>query len=369
MSVLSTLKHIFPPPRFSTFPSTGIDISDSSLKYMQFERRYSHDKDLLLKHWGDVEIKEGVVERGKVHDVDALTNALREIKSACETEYVRVSLPEERAYLFETTVKKDTPFKEIRGLLEFKLEENVPLSPRDAYFDYDIVENDDKADSLRIAVAVYSKETINSYYEACLRAELVPLSFEIEAQAIARASIRSGYRGTYMVVDFGKERMGVGIVHKGVLMYTSTVEVGGASLSEAMRGVLGDLPESELTVIKNTRGIVDTKDNAAVYGALKEIAAMIQEELSTRIHYWHTRDIEREERKIDKVFLCGGSSNLFGFPEYLSENLSLPVERAEVWQNVFSLETYIPPITRLYSYGYATVIGLALNDFVTDAYD
>ena len=362
MAVLSTLQHIFPPPKYITLPNIGVDISDTSLKYIQFERKRSHDKNLVLKRWGDIEIPSGVVEHGTVQDVAKLTQVLQELKKHCDTEYVRVSLPEERAYLFETKLDRGTPVKEMRGLLEFKLEENVPLSPREVYFDYDVVEGD--GNHLHVTVAVYSKDAINSYYNACREAGLIPLSFEIEAQAIARATVRAGLDGTYMVIDFGKTRMGVGIVHKGSLMYTSSVDVGGLSLSDAIRSVLGDLAESEITKIKNTQGILNTEANHEVYQALSSIMSVIEEEIKTRIHYWDTRDADPSERQIEKIFLCGGSANLAGLPEHLSQSLGIPTELAQVWQNAFSLETFIPPITRRYSFGYATAIGLGLTDFL-----
>ena len=82
------------------------------------------------------------------------------------------------------------------------------------------------------------------------------------------------------------------------------------------------------------------------------------------MQYLHTRDIDREAREIKKVIICGGSANIFGLPEFLKEKLEVSAERADVWDNAFPLETHIPPITRRYSYGYATAIGLALRNFV-----
>jgi type IV pilus assembly protein PilM len=363
MPVLSTLQKVFPPPRYMSFPCVGVDISDSSLKYVLFERGRAKHEGLSLKSWGDIGIDVGVVERGKVHNVSALTEALKRVKEETNEEYVAVSLPEERAYLFETSLGADVRVKEIRSTLEFKLEENVPLSPRDAYFDYDIVKRDPVTGEVRVAVAVYSRDTINAYYEACTVAGLMPLSFEIEAAAIARASVERELRGTYLIVDFGKSRMGVGIVHKGILMYTSTIEISGHDMSNALRAVLGDRPEAELTEIKNTRGLMHSKENEAVANVLESLVVAMADELSIRMHYWHTRDVDREEREIQRVILCGGSSNLHGLPEFLSAKLSIPVERAQVWQNAFSLDSFIPPITRRYSYGYATAIGLALREF------
>jgi type IV pilus assembly protein PilM len=347
-----------------SFPCVGVDISDTSLKYVQFVREKAHDTHLNLKNWGDIEIPVGTVERGDVHDMERLTTALKEMKDRCGAQYVSISLPEEHAYLFETTIALDTPQKEIRNLLEFRLEENVPLSPRDAYFDYAIVGRDVSERVLRVVVAVYARSTINSYYEACQKAEIIPLSFEIEAQAIARASIPRAHAGTYMIVDFGKMRMGVGIVHEGTLMYTSTIEIAGDQMSADMRGVLGNLPEAELTKIKNTKGVSHTKDNEKIADILEKYATSIADELGIRIHYWNTRGIDRDAREIKKVIICGGSANLFGLPEFLNEKLEIPTERAQVWGNAFPLEEQVPPITRRYSYGYATAIGLALKGFL-----
>lgn len=364
MSVLSLVKNVFPPPRLMTFPCVGVDISDTSLKYVEFEREHAHDTYLKLKQWGDIDVPSGIVERGNVHDVEKLTTILVQMKEKTNAQYVNISLPEERAYLFETTLPINTVRSDIRGLLEFRLEENVPLSPRDAYFDYTIVSEDEESHTMHIAVAVYAQSTINSYYEACNKAGLIPFSFEIEAQAIARATVPHRTEGTYMIVDFGKTRMGIGIVHHGVLMYTSTIEVAGSQLSQDMRQILGNLEESELTKIKNTKGLMMTKENAEIAKILEKHVDVVAEELNIRMRYWHTRDIDRDAREIKKVIVCGGSANLYGFPEYLTEKLEVETERAHVWSNALSFEEAVPDIPRRYSYGYATAIGLALRNFL-----
>lgn len=364
MSVLSRIHAIFPPPQFVAFPCVGVDISDTSLKYIEFHKQHPSDTHLSVKQWGDIEIPFGVVERGNVHDGEKLTAALKDLKERTKAQYVRVSLPEEHAYLFETTVAADTAPDDMRGLLEFRLEENVPISPRESYFDYAIMPPNPHERVLRVAVAVYAQATINNYYESCSKAGLLPLSFEIESQAIARAVVPKHEQGTTMIVDFGKMRMGVGIVHRGVLVYTSTIELAGEEMSRDMRTVLGDIAESEITTIKNTRGLIHTRENEAVALVLEKHAKQMMEELSIRIQYWDTRDIDRAERQIKKIIICGGSSNLMGLPEYLSEKLEIPTERGQVWGNAFSLEEVIPPVTRRYSYGYATAIGLALNGFM-----
>jgi type IV pilus assembly protein PilM len=363
MDVLKTLTRVLPPPSFIELPSAGVDISDTSLKYIQFAPDNWSGTKLELKHWGDIEIPVGALHRGEVNDQARLTEAIREMKARTGISNVRVSLPEERAYLFQTEIKRGTPFKEIRGLLEFRLEENVPLSPRDAFFDYDIIEGVTEGDTLLVSVTAYAKETIMKYYESCTAAGVLPISFEVEAQAIARAATLSHDANTYMIVDFGKTRTGVGIVHRSVLMYTSTIDIGGADLSKAMREVLGDRPEDELTEIKNTRGLVPGIENKTATEAMLPVVSSIVSELRTRIQYWNSRRTE-SNHEIKAIILCGGSVNMKGLPEYLTENLGVEAKRADVWQNAFSIDEHVPPIAKRYSYGYATAIGLALAPFM-----
>lgn len=363
MSVLRSFTKLIPPPRYLMIPSVGVDISDTSLKYIQFQPDSHSGTELELSYWGDIDIPESVLHRGTVNDVKALSQAVGEVRERTGMSTIRVSLPEERAYLFETEIKKGTPFKEIRGLLEFRLEENVPLSPRDAFFDYDIIPDDLKTDTLRVSVTAYARETITNYYEACVSAGMTPISFEVEAQAIARATIPKNDIGTHLIVDFGKTRTGIGIVYRGALMYTSTIDIGGADLSSALRRQLGDKPESELTKIKNSQGLVREVDGADVYDALLPTMSAIVDEIRTRMTYWNSRDLEAS-RQIQSIILCGGSVNMKGLPEYFSEMLGVEAGRADVWGNAFSFNSHVPAIGRRYSYGYATAIGLGLTSFM-----
>jgi type IV pilus assembly protein PilM len=343
-------------------PCVGVDISDTSLKYIEFEPSSEFNTNRKIKQWGEVDIPAGIVKRGQVIDTAKLVSVLKEFKEKSKSEFIRVSLPEERAYLFETTIKKGTSPKEVRGLLEFRLEENVPIPPKDAYFDYTVLPTKTTDKNVKVSVAAYAKETIQQYYDSCVEAGLHPVSFEIEAQAVARAIVPNGFMGSTMLVDFGKTRTGIGIVHKDVLLYTSTIDIGGDILSQALRKTLGnDVPESELTKLKNTQGLVRGVESSDIADTLISTISVIKDEIATRMQYWHTRNGSSDERRINSILLSGGSANLKGLPAYLTETLGVDSVRANVWENSFSLQDVVPPIDRRHSYGYATAIGLALQ--------
>lgn len=361
--MFSALSRIIPPPTYLTMPCVGVDISDTSLKYIAFEPTTRIGVDRKISDWGEIKIPNGVVQRGQVNDMGQLVSVLKEFKTATDADFIRVSLPEEKAYLFETEVKANVPLKEVKSLLEFRLEENVPIPSKDVFFDYQLLPNENDDKKIKVAVAAYAKETIQTYYNACIEAKLHPLSFEVEAQAMARAVVPRDRHGSTMLVDFGKTRTGIGIVHDNALLYTSTIDIGGDKLSQSMRKVLGEgMAESELTKLKNQQGLVRGADSSDVHDSLLATISVIKDELATRMQYWHMRN--GGERRISSVVMCGGSVNMKGLPNYMTESLGVNCVRGNVWENTFSLEDNIPPIDKRHSFGYATAIGLALKDTI-----
>jgi len=362
MGIFSTFTKILPPPKVMFMSGIGVDISDTSIKYISFKPTLRPQKVRVLDKWGDMDVPEGVLENGEVLDVKGLSGVLKEFKKETEAEFIRVSLPEEQAYVFETEIKQGIPLKEIYGLLEFRLEENVPISARDAIFDYEIIPSLYKEGMSQVVVVAYQRETVLKYHDACLAADLVPLAFEVESQAMARAVISEDYNEVVMLVDFGKTRTGIGIVHQGHLLYTSTIDIGGQKLSEVLRKKLGDVPEKELTNLKNNFGLIRGLEDETIFELLLPAVSVIKDELALRMRYWHQKDNNfSEKRRIKKIILSGGSVNLRGFPEYLKETLKVECERADVWKNSFDTKLVVPPIDRRHSFGYTTAVGLALK--------
>lgn len=363
MHTRSLFARLFPPPKYITLPSVGVDISDSSVKYVMLE---PHDGGYTLKKWGDISVPEEAIVQGKLKNIPALAKILEEIRQICNTPYMRVSLPEEHAYLFQTNVKYNTSRKEIHDALEFHLEENVPLSPRDAFFDFDYVPteaNVAQAGERPVTVTVYAKDMVLEYIEACTLASCVPIALEIEPSAIARAVIREGSPSTHLILDFGKSRTGIGIVHKGMLMFTSTVDVGGQQLDASLKLSYPQADGAELIQLKNERGLLLFEGDALAREALMKPIESLKTEILARISYWNSRP---DASSIESIILCGGIANLAGLPEFFSQELGIVTEQASVWKNIFLESDVIPPITKRYSYGYATALGLALASFKQD---
>jgi|SRR3989344_6112006 len=356
----SFFARFFPPPRFLAMPAIGIDISDRSVKYAKLVDR---DARRLLDDFGERLIPEGVLVKGSIQQTDALAEILRNLKKESGATFIRASLPEEHAYIFQTSIPEDTSPEEIRTALEFKLEEYVPVPVKDAVFDYEFLLPSPSAPRRQsdVTVSVYAKGIVAGYLDAFRKAGLMPLSFEVEAQAIARAVIKERDSGTYMIVDFGSSRTGIAIFARGALCFTSTVAIGGEPLSAAIRQYIG-AADSEVNRIKNEQGLRH-KDSRDLAMALLGAVSVLKDEINKHLIYWDAHTDERGDPmpRIEKIILCGGSSNLAGLSEYLAANLHLPVAIANVWVNAFSFDDVIPELDRSRSLGFATTVGLALR--------
>ena len=351
----------FPTPKYLERSSVGIDISDQSIKFVPL--KYSHGE-LVVDFSGDKKIPKGVIESGKIIDSSTIISLLKEIKKEHGCEFVRASLPEEQMYLFELGVPKMSP-DEIRGTIDIQLEEHVPLSAQDVVFDYDLVE--EKADSYKILVTVIPAVVVEEYTELFHKAGFVLLSLELEASALARATIAKDDENTYMMIDFGDMRSGISIIHKRIPLFTSTVSIGGATITEMIAKNFS-VSYEEAEKMKKEIGLSRNEKDKELFSVIINGLSVLRDEMSRHYIYWHShKDAEGNPKPmINSIRICGGNANLDGIVEYFKTSLRTEVQLANVWVNMGSLDTYIPPINFKESLSFATAIGLALGDFEHD---
>ncbi len=361
MAFLNKLLSFFPVPEYLSMPAVGLDISDHSMKFIELEGAPGK---MRVARFGTKAIPDGVIVGGTIARREALVETLSALRDEYKLRFVRASLPEEPAYIFTTQVP-NIRHEEVRSLLQFKLEENVPISPAEAVIDFDVLPHSTAGGEVPVTVSVFPEKLAQDFTELLRSARLMPLSLEIEAQAIARAVVPSEYEESCIVVDIGRTRSGVSIVSNGLVRFTTTVDIGGDVLGETIHKEFPDLSPEALVELKNKKGL-QYRDNDVVAGAFKTFARALRNEIERYYIYWHTHLKEKESKflqhpTINRVFLSGGNANIAGLEEFLSQELFLTVERANVWVNVTTFNEHVPPLSFEESLGYASAIGLALH--------
>ncbi len=383
MNYIDGLFFFFPIPQFLGMPAVGIDISDQSIKFIELKQT---ENGTVLTKYGKKDIEKGVVERGKIVNKRKLASVLKEIRNETSHYFAHVSLPEEHGYLFQSEVESTIKEDQIRNVLEFKLKEEVPLPPKQAVFDYEVVpkqkiitfkspfeEKDTKeTEDVKkiitdaravntVSVSAYPRDVIDEYTSSFEDAGFTILSLEIEARAIARSVIERGDDETYMIIDIGRSQAGLSVVNRGVVLFTSTLDIGGDDLTNAIQKNFS-VSYKEAEVMKNKTGFINSEENKELFGALFSAMSVLKDEIIKHYTFWEGEDRRKDIiDPISRILLCGGNANLAGLPEYLSVQVGIQAERANVWVNNFSFDNFIPLIDQKHSLEYATAIGLALR--------
>ncbi len=362
-SLSQALARAFPTPTLLTPPAAGIDISDSSIKWIILSAQAPvHHVQL----YGEVALEQGIVTGGIVRDVERLAAILRDVRTKLGgVTFAHAALPEEAAYVFSMNVPSGTSRQQALRMVEFEFEDRVPIPPDGAVFDFSVILPRSSGATDELSVVVFPKDVAEAYADAFARAGITLVSLEIEASSIARAvSSRAPDEPITLLVDIGRARTGFAVVKHGYPIFTSTVEVGGDQITKTLVEVLG-LPPEKVVEYKNEHGLVPEEGgtNAKAIEAITSVASTIADEVTRHYHYWDTRRNDKGERMtpVGKVILIGGSANLRGFPEYISSRVHAPTELGNVWQNVAPFSAYVPPIDKRESLQFATAIGLALR--------
>ena len=345
----------FPPPAYLDLPFVGLDISSKAVRILE------------LKHSG------GGIEVGRfaermlttpfevatIASNEELKKVLQSLQREFKLHYVKTTLPEEEAYLFKTEVPVGTP-EQMRTSVEFRLEENVPISGEEAVFDVHLFKKKDDA-HYEATVTVVPLKLIESYTKLFLECNMEPLSFLLEPTAISRSIVKREDLGAYIIVNLGELKTGISIVSDQAIQFTSTVNIGSESFTQAISKEF-NISTEEAEKMKKEKGLVRQDENSDIFFALANSVSVLKDEIERVFMYWHSHQDKGDAnaKKIEKIIICGKDSTLLGFKDHLAISLKIPVELGNVWENLFSFDQTIPPISQVDSLNYAACVGVLL---------
>jgi type IV pilus assembly protein PilM len=351
---------LFPVPDFLSMKTLGFDISDNSIKLVEFLKKNGV---MRLGFYATAEMPHGTIESGQIMNYTGLQEIITELQRRHKFVFVDASLPEQKAYLYTTTIEGGDDIS-VRENIEFHLEENIPLTKAEAVFDYEVFRTytKDKKTYKEVTVSAISRTVSESYVALLKRSGLRPISLSIEAEAVANAIVPDGDTGTYLIVDYGKTRTGISVISEGVTRLTSTTDVGGAHITETVAQKL-KISSDEAERLKQEYGLLGTGEALEISRVIEERIMSITREIDGQLRYWHSKTDERgiRSKRVGTILICGGGALLKGIETHLKKNLSVNVELANVWSNATFPKHYIPEITFEDSLKFAAAIGLALK--------
>lgn len=314
----------FPVPEFLLLSNTGIVITDEDTKFIQLRRRVFGDGFELTRATKVVNTV-GAIESGLIVSPQEIIPSLKKLATNYGIYYAHAVLPEEKSYLFTTTIPLVPP-EGLRDAVAFIIEENAPVSLLESVFDFEIISQNKATNEIKLAVSVLPKGIVNSYVSLLESAGITPVSFELESQATARAVIHREDKRPHLIVNLSSKKTGFYVVEDSVVQFSTTPAYG--------VGALG------------------------MYSNLNDLKAEMRKVLA----FWDVRtDKLGKGTKIEKIVLCGSGASDEDFVKKFMEEINIEYLLADIWINTSSSRESTPGIPFNESLDYASALGLVLS--------
>jgi type IV pilus assembly protein PilM len=336
----------------------ALDISDSSVKVLQLEKGKKIDK---ISSFFSLDIPSGILEGGRITKKDRLAGIICDaIKKAgprsIKTKKVACSLPESKAFLRIINMPKMSQ-EEIQEAIKWEIEASIPLSVDQVYYDWQFIsETKNKQNVLTVAVA---KEVIDEMMETLNMAGLDVCTLELESIASARSLIPENTKenSISLIVDIGSKKTSLIITEGNIPYFTSSIPVSSVIFNDAIsKNFNVNIEEAEK--IKKNQGIEHSFENNSVFSSIQAELENLACEIEKSIDFYQT--MTNDTKKLDRVIMCGGGSNLKGLLPYLTTRLCREIDMGNPWVNL-RLGDSLPIINKETSLSFSTAIGLALK--------
>jgi len=334
----------------------GLDISDTSLRLIQLSEK---GKKVYVELYNEIFLPTGCISGGEINDPKTFLDNLNKLTKTKLghgrlSHEIICSLPESKTFL-KFIELPTCPKEQIKEKIYEILPQHLPMAIEDVYLDWQIISQD--SDSIKILVGASSKPIVDSYIKAIDSAGLIPVTLEIEAIAITRLLAESiNDLEPQIIIDIGASRTGLFLYDNNTVQFTVSLPISGNKITNLIKETL------ELDFEKAERAkIVCGLDRDKCHGALLEIFSDTVDELISSIEktvaFYY--DNFSNTRKITKVTLCGGGSNMIGISPIMSSKLNLKVEISNPWKNIVNPDSSY--FNSQKSQSFITALGLGLR--------
>jgi type IV pilus assembly protein PilM len=357
------LKKLFYLPNFLSLPVAGIEICNKSIKYIEFSNKKGN---ISMKNFGEVFLAADTVKDGDILNKASLIKALVEVKGKISSDFVKISIPEEKTYIFDVEMPAEAK-SDIREALGFKIEENVPLKLEETSFEYEII-NDNKKNSknINVNVSVIPEKVLSDYADIFDQAEIYPLSFELESKMIVDSVISKNDAGNFIILHIKDDSTIFIAVVGGIARFTSSVAIGESLIRDRLlkTGLFSDeLANGKFFENDFSFETTYTKES---YDSLINIFSVLKDELEKFNDYAIKKIFDMDlsgSKKIDKIILRGRSATLPGLAKHINQKINADIVLADVWSNVFDKKEVTPNMKFSDSLAFVTTIGLVVSSY------
>lgn len=312
----------------------GLDISDLSFKLAGVINK---NNNFELINYNKLNVPPGYFENGKLIKITESAEIIRELINSSygpkiKTKFTHVCLPEKHTFIKLINLPPMSDV-EIPSAIEWAAEHHLPFSLDEIYFDYHILNKKNENREISVIIGAAPKKIVDDYTQMIKLSGLVPLSFEVEALAIARAIYPKEKllaKTTQAIIDLGANRSSLIICNQDTVMFSISLSISGNKITETISQTLKISPQQA-----ETAKIICGLDPKKCQGGIKLILDKELNDLTLQIKQGlsYYQNNFNNPLPIDKIILVGGVANMIQLENVLAEKINLPIEVADFSTN------------------------------------
>jgi type IV pilus assembly protein PilM len=337
----------------------GIDIGQNTVKVVQLDRK---DKKSKLKKAFSFETGNGSlvtddnIARADLASriKDAVTNAKMNTKKCV------VALPEPIVFNRLLTFPQ-LEEKALNDAIHWNAKQYIPIPVDEVQMDWIKVADIDAQGKkmIQLLLVAAPKKVINYTQEIFRNAELELIAIETESVATSRViSYTYGQKGSSLVLDVGSAGTDLSVVSDSKLIFSQSLGTGSEAMTQAISGAFSiDAVQAEQYKIKF--GLNQNQGDGKIFNALQPVVNIIIGEVNKTINFFRSK---YQQSTPNKIIILGEGGKVPGLAEYLSKQLGIQTEVANLLKNIEAggdLKKQVDSLGGMPGYGVA--FGLALK--------
>lgn len=227
--------------------------------------------------------------------------------------------------------------QELANAAKYELGKYIPVEVDEVLHDSQKLEEmaaqEGQEPEMRVLLVAAKKTFIEEHIELLRSANLVPQIIDVDSFALGNAyeltgivnpqSIRPGK--LVALADIGAAKTNINVMSDTLSFFTREFYKGGDDITDAISKKLGIEPKEAETLKRNPGG-----DLPRVEECISSVLEDICHDINISIDYFENQ----YDKKVDEIFITGGSSNCVGMQETLERTVQKPVSRWNPMQYV-----------------------------------
>lgn len=321
----------------------GLDIGSRSIKVGEVTHS---KKGHQLRKFGSVDTPSGAIEGGVIHDLAAVSEAIRALFSEhrIKEKNVAISIGGD-SVIVKTINMQKMEEEELAASIPFEAEQYIPYDISDVNLDYQILgENEYNPGQMSVLLVAVKKEMVDEYIELIDSAGLNLRVIDVDAFALQNI-----YEASYgaeetvedrhvALVDIGAVKTSLNILKGTNSLFMRDISLGCEQINERIMTEAG-IPEDDVEAIK-----LGTAEGTLPADTLHEIVSQVTadwcSEIAGELNLFYST---YSNARVERIILSGGGGNIATFRELLARQTETDVDIIDPFQGLDPASAGIDP--------------------------